>query len=413
MAMIGKFDKTKHLRSSRPGDQDTADWPMLLASMMSKAYANPKATGNLRQAHMRDLSRALWGAWATPDCLGLGESKMLYSKGLSAPGRSARLFMPTSATPGAPLVVMLHGCMQDARSFAKLTRMDDIAKAEGFFVLYPDQESSANAMQCWNWNSAQNQTRLGGEPESLASLISQAQALCGTGPERTRVAGISAGGALAATMAHLYPELLGAVAVVAGPAPFVAQNLPQALGAMARGPATGSRHAIEQQAEAAGLRQLSPRKLPMLIVQGMADETVNPKNALMQERSALALNEALAQSIPNGAYPRKESSSGRHGRARIWRDEDGSVIACVVSPSSLGHAWSGGHPSEPFSQTGFDQSRLALDFFEAAESGQWDAFEPKALADKLWGHREAHASSALLSAPPSASSGALLSPRPA
>lgn len=397
MAMIGKFDKSKHLGSSRPGDQDTGDWPMLLASMMSKAYANPKATGNLRQARIREFSRALWGPWAMPASLGLGDSRMLHARGGSAPVRSARLFMPSSASAGAPLVVMLHGCMQDAASFAKLTRMDEIAKAEGFFVLYPDQDGAANAMQCWNWNSAKNQTRLGGEPEALASLISQAQLICGSPPRLTRVAGISAGGALAATMAHLYPELLGSVAVVAGPAPFAAQNLPQALGAMARGPSTGARQAIEHQAEAAGARQDLPRKLPILIVHGMADETVNPKNALMQERSALALNEALAMSSHGGAYPRKESLSAPQGRARIWRDEDGSVTACVVSPTLLGHAWSGGASSEPFSQDGFDQSRLALDFFEAAESGQWDAFEPKALSVKLWGASNA-------SPPPRASS---------
>jgi hypothetical protein len=65
------------------------------------------------------------------------------------------------------------------------------------------------------------------------------------------------------------------------------------------------------------------------------------------------------------------------------------VIAVIVEPAFLGHAWSGGDMSEPFAQTGFDQSRLALDFFEAAESGVWSSFAPKALSEKLWGKRDA------------------------
>lgn len=387
MALIGKFDKSKHLRSLRSGDQSTADWPMLLANMMSKAYANPKASRNLRQAQIRDLTKSFWGPWGSMDVFFMpAAERKLTSRGPSGHQRGARLYSPDTAKPGAPLVVMLHGCMQDAQSFARLTRMDEIAHAEGFFVLYPDQEIKANSMQCWNWNAPQNQRRLGGEPEALAQLIVQAQALCSTPPELTRVAGISAGGALAATMAHLYPELLGSVAVVAGPAPFTATSLPEALGAMARGPASGSREAIESKAREAGALFDAPRKLPMLIVQGQADETVNPKNALMQERSALALNEALSQTVAS-AYPRKESSRSSHGRTRVWRDEDGSVVACVVHPETLGHAWSGGDEAEPFSQAGFDQSRLALDFFKAAETGDWTAFEPNALAEKLWSRR--------------------------
>ena len=388
MALIGKFDKSKQLGSSRPCDQATSDWPMLLASMLSKAYADPRAAKNLQHAQIRDMARSFWGPWASLETFFLPkEERCLTSRGPAGAQRGARLYSPESAKPGAPLVVMLHGCMQDAQSFARLTRMDEIAKAQGFFVLYPDQESSANPMQCWNWNAPQNQRRLGGEPEALAQLIGQAQALCGSAPERTHVAGISAGGALAATMAHLYPELLGSVAVVAGPAPFAAQNLPQALGAMARGPATGSREAIEAKASEAAALVRAPRKLPILIVQGSADATVNPKNALMQERSALALNEALAQTVGSNESLRRHSAKSAHGRTRVWRDADGDVVACVVHSNALGHAWSGGDMDEPFAQEGFDQSRLALDFFGAAESGDWSSFEPSLLAAKLWNRR--------------------------
>lgn len=47
-------------------------------------------------------------------------------------------------------MVMLHGCGQDASSFAASTRMNRIALRERFLVLYPEQDRLANAQGCWN-----------------------------------------------------------------------------------------------------------------------------------------------------------------------------------------------------------------------------------------------------------------------
>ena len=55
-----------------------------------------------------------------------------------------------------PLLVMLHGCRQDAAGFARLTRMNAVAARERFLVLYPEQDRSANAQGCWNWFATRN-----------------------------------------------------------------------------------------------------------------------------------------------------------------------------------------------------------------------------------------------------------------
>jgi poly(3-hydroxybutyrate) depolymerase len=50
-----------------------------------------------------------------------------------------------------PLMVMLHGCGQDAKTFAASTRMNVVAARERFLVLYPEQDRLSNANGCWNW----------------------------------------------------------------------------------------------------------------------------------------------------------------------------------------------------------------------------------------------------------------------
>lgn len=50
-----------------------------------------------------------------------------------------------------PLVVMLHGCTQDPDDFAAGTGMNERAREQGFFVLYPAQSQEANPSRCWNW----------------------------------------------------------------------------------------------------------------------------------------------------------------------------------------------------------------------------------------------------------------------
>jgi Esterase PHB depolymerase len=67
--------------------------------------------------------------------------------------RRYRLYRPAHVSAGEeiPLLVMLHGCGQDASSFAAGSRMNRIAERERFMVLYPEQDRLANTQGCWNW----------------------------------------------------------------------------------------------------------------------------------------------------------------------------------------------------------------------------------------------------------------------
>lgn len=79
-----------------------------------------------------------------------------WTKGIAigaAGPRRYRLYKPSGVRRNEtlPLLVMLHGCGQDAEALAASSRMNTIAARERFFVLYPEQDRLSNVQGCWNW----------------------------------------------------------------------------------------------------------------------------------------------------------------------------------------------------------------------------------------------------------------------
>lgn len=118
-----------------------------------------------------------------------------------------------------PLIVLLHGCAQDAEGLMRLTRWGAIADSAGCYLLLPQQSRANNGMRCFNWFKSSDAVRDQGEAASIAQMITHAQGLFPIDASRTHAYGVSAGGAMAVVLAACYPELLLRVAVVAG-APY-------------------------------------------------------------------------------------------------------------------------------------------------------------------------------------------------
>jgi poly(hydroxyalkanoate) depolymerase family esterase len=262
--------------------------------------------------------------------------------------RGYKLYVPDGAAGRAvPLVVMLHGCTQSAADFAAGTRMNQLAERDGFLVAYPEQAAPANQQRCWNWFLPAHQRRDAGEPSLLAGITRQVMATHQVDPGRVFVAGLSAGGAMAAVLAATYPELFTAAGIHSGLAYGAAHDVTSAYAAMRDGPPAGG--------PAPG------GTVPLIVFQGDRDTTVAPANAA-------ALLSPWSGSVP------PEVVSGPGWTRRVYRDGDGHPAAEWWSVHRLGHAWSGGSPEGSFTKpAGPDASAELVRFFsEVARRGEED-----------------------------------------
>ena len=264
--------------------------------------------------------------------------------------RPYKLFIPAKHTgEPRPLVVMLHGCAQSPDDFASGTRMNNLAARDGFLVLYPGQTRAANATGCWNWFKREDQGREQGEPALLAAMTRDVMARYDVDPRRVYVAGLSAGGAMAAVLASTHPELYAAVGIHSGIPVGAAHDLPSALAAMKGMPSP---------VRVAG--GTSGATIPAIVFYGDRDTVVHPRNG---ER---VVGEALAHGKADGAAPvERGHAPGGHTYSRtVHRDADGRPVLESWVVHGGGHAWFGGsHAGTYTDPRGPDASEAMLRFF--------------------------------------------------
>lgn len=281
-----------------------------------------------------------------------GDGQWLAGTAIGPTGmRKYRLYRPPGARFGEklPLMVMLHGCGQDAKSFAISTRMNSVAARERFMVLYPEQDRISNPQGCWNWFDTSS-GRAYGEAALIMNAIDQVSVMYAADRARVAVAGLSAGASMAALLVTRHPGRFKAVVMHSGIPPGTAHSTLSALGAMHGHRAT--------KPLVKGAKASMPTNLPpLMVIHGAGDRTVAPSNGLAAVQAWADAAGAVA------GKPRLVQRGKRYATHVTDFKRKGTAVATLVDVNGLGHAWSGGAARQPYSDgLGPDASRMVWAF---------------------------------------------------
>jgi poly(hydroxyalkanoate) depolymerase family esterase len=226
--------------------------------------------------------------------------------------------------------------------------MNALAAANDLLVAYPEQPRSANPSGCWNWFVPADQMRGQGEPALIAAITRAVTEAHGLSPGRCFVAGLSAGGAMAAIMSETYPDLYAAVGIHSGLPYQAATDM-------------GSAFAAMQGTSVAPAPPPPGATPPLIVFHGAADRTVHPSNADALLARFAAGRPGLRRMEEKGA-----STGGQRYRRTIASDAGGAVRLEDWRLAGGGHAWSGGRAEGSYTDpAGVDASREMVRFFLA------------------------------------------------
>jgi poly(hydroxyalkanoate) depolymerase family esterase len=235
-------------------------------------------------------------------------------------------FAPHDLPKTPALVVVLHGCTQNAAGYDVGAGWSALAERYGFALLMPEQKSSNNANSCFNWFQPQDMTRDSGEAHSIRQMIERASREFGIDHRRIFITGLSAGGAMTSVMLATYPEIFAGGATIAGLPYGIATNVQEALRGMFQSP---SRAASELGNLVRRASKHKGRWPKLSVWHGSADRTVNPSNADEIVKQWLDVHQ-----LP--AAPMSEATVDGYPR-QVWWNADGETVIESYTITNMSH----------------------------------------------------------------------------
>ena len=198
-----------------------------------------------------------------------------------------------SDTNKIPLVVVLHGCGENAKSVSELTGWNKLSDLNSFIVLYPQQKFINNPNLCFNWFLKRDIEKGQGECESIFQMISFVRKHFPIDSNKIFITGLSAGAAMSVVLAATHPELFKGAAIFAGCAYKISNNEVSAMLGKYVSKERLTKDVIEQNPDYKGLYP------PLLIYQGLNDPIVNFENAnhLINQWSGINNTDTIPEKI--------------------------------------------------------------------------------------------------------------------
>ncbi len=241
-------------------------------------------------------------------------------------------YVPDGMADGAPLVVLLHGCGQEASDFDDETGWTAEADASKFALVLAQQRRTNNLFACFNWFEPLDRDRDEGEARSIRSMVEYALKNRAVDTGRVFVAGLSAGGGMAAALLAVYPEVFAGGAVMAGVHYGCADGMVSGMRCMLNPAEEEDAKALGDHVRALGHDDRWPR---VMIWHGLADKVVHPLNAV-----ALASQWADLHQIPP---ERTKTRKGEGFVHTVHMGEGGRALIEAYAIDGIGH----GVPVDP------------------------------------------------------------------
>jgi poly(hydroxyalkanoate) depolymerase family esterase len=231
-----------------------------------------------QRAKWKKMMRASARMRSAPPDYGLPSTRLTETQNFGPNPGALRMFtyLPSDITAQRRLLVVLHGCTQNAESYDRGAGWSTLADRFGFALLLPEQPRSNNPNGCFNWFQTGDIERGHDEPLSIRQMVANMVSDHAIDPARLFVTGLSAGGAMTSVMLATYPDVFAGGAIIAGLPYGAANNVKQAFENMYQCPPRTPRAWGDLVRRASHHEGPWPR---VSVWHGGADATVIPPNA--------------------------------------------------------------------------------------------------------------------------------------
>lgn len=287
--------------------------------------------------------------------------------------RNYKVYVPKSRKNKEllPVVVMLHGCQQNAEEFARGSRITKWAEKEKFIVLLPEQNIAYNPFKCWNWIIPGNNSRYG-ESEVIVTMLDDVLKKYNGNKDKVFAAGMSAGASMVNILGNCYPERFRGLGSHDGSqfySSYLGLDFAEVVLNGASVPASVSGRV--GYACSNGIKN-RPKKMPIIIFHGMRSPLMSPMHAFQIESEFKVLNDFLDNGLRDNSYfldknveNFPETEKYGYNKYSII-DQEQEVLIERYMINDLAHGWSGGAPNLPYNDPkGPDATGLIIKFFKA------------------------------------------------
>lgn len=220
----GYIDRKEIARADKsPTSKVDGETPHLFATFLSDRYKALMSTSNdewffeNNGVSLKDIYKYVSNARDFSSKIGDSKGDTHYALNLQGKEREVTVHVPPQYDPSRPMpmIVMLHGFMQDKEEIARVSQFKEKADKEGFIAVFPNATGWVGDHLRW-WNVGKNQLYRADDVDFIRQLTEIIPSKMNVDKDRIFLVGFSNGAMMAQEAAAKLNDKIAAVASVSG-----------------------------------------------------------------------------------------------------------------------------------------------------------------------------------------------------